>query len=162
MLKVTKFTDYALVVLCCMATSTNSASHSVAVVNTNTGTASNSASVMSATSIAKAVNLQLPTVSKILKILVNSGLVKSFRGADGGYALARGAEFITVSQVIASVEGPVALTDCTSLTVDSSCQYFDNCQLRRPWQKINSGISRMLNNISINDIVNDQINFSTT
>jgi FeS assembly SUF system regulator len=148
MLRVTKFTDYALVVLSCLVTTKTNDSESYCI--------------LSAAAIAKSVNLQLPTVSKILKILVKSELVKSYRGSDGGYSLARDPSTITVNEVIASLEGRVSLTDCTRLahgdsSDGSDCEHVTTCQLKRPWQKINIAVNNILNNISISDIAHNKI-----
>ena len=55
-----------------------------------------------------------PTVSKLLKALVHAGLVVSTRGVQGGYALARPAAAISAAEIIDALEGPVAITECSS------------------------------------------------
>jgi len=168
MLKITRLTDYALLVLCCLATRSDE--------------------ILSSTKIANLVSLQLPTVSKLLKILVKSGLVESYRGSDGGYKLAKAAEFISVNDVISSIEGPIALTDCSehkeinsldksdkldgsdtltsknNISIESninnnknSCLHIANCGIRQPWQKINHAVSMILCKISIKDMAFNNI-----
>ncbi len=61
-----------------------------------------------------ATHLGQPTVSKLLKSLVHAGLVVSTRGAQGGYALARPAGAISAAEIIDALEGPVAITECSS------------------------------------------------
>lgn len=148
MLKITRFTDYALVVLCCLVKNQ----------------ANNNSNTLSSTEIAKIVNLQLPTVSKVLKMLVKSGLVKSYRGIDGGYELAKSPDKISVNEVISIMEGPVELTACSSNTLSGlpsevSCDNIINCPVSAPWQKINAAIvNNILAKISLTDITYNKIN----
>ncbi len=147
MLKITRFTDYALVVLCCLVKNQ----------------ANNGVNKLSAPEIAKIVNLQLPTVSKLLKILVKSGLVKSYRGVDGGYELAKNPDEVTVNEVITTMEGPVELTVCSNSASaqinEKSCENIVNCPVSAPWQKINAAIvNNILAKISLTDITYNKIN----
>ena len=66
----------------------------------------------SASELAEEVRLPLPTVSKILKLLTREGLLESHRGIKGGYSLARPAEEISMAEIIACLEGPIAITEC--------------------------------------------------
>src|SRR5690606_41129065 len=68
----------------------------------------------SASELARALGLKLPTVSKVLKLLGRHGLVRSVRGVQGGYALGRPASDISIAQVIDALEEqPFGLTECT-------------------------------------------------
>src|SRR3546814_13373922 len=62
--------------------------------------------------LAEATALPAPTVSKILKMLAKGGLVESRRGVNGGYVLTRRPEDISAAEIIAALDGPVALTAC--------------------------------------------------
>src|SRR5512147_1492044 len=101
MLRITKLTDYALVVLSHMA--------------------SRPAQGLTSTSAARLTGIPQPSVSKILKSLARSGVVVSERGAQGGYRLARTASELTVADVIDAVEGPIALTECSAQD-SSTCE----------------------------------------
>jgi FeS assembly SUF system regulator len=68
----------------------------------------------SAQELATRTHVAAPTVSKLLKQLTRGGLIASLRGAQGGYRLARPAESITVADVIAAIDGPIALTQRSS------------------------------------------------
>lgn len=63
-------------------------------------------------------------LENILLELRKHGLVVSHRGKAGGYALARAADSITFADVIRAIDGPLALTPCTSLTAYQRC---DDC-----------------------------------
>ncbi len=78
-------------------------------------------------------------LAKILKTLVDQGLVKSTRGPHGGYALARPPEAISFLDVIEAVEGPVALNVC--LDGDDACGRASSCTMVSVWRL---GQERML------------------
>lgn len=93
-----------------------------------------------------------PTASKVLKKLARAGVVTSQRGAKGGYSLARPAHEIGVDQVIEAIEGPIAVTECSDETNDSSCEYETNCGVRANWQRINLAVQSALAEITLADM----------
>lgn len=93
MLRVTKLTDYATVVLTVLA--------------------ARPGEVLSATELAEFTGLEPPTVSKVLKPLAQAGLVEGLRGVRGGYRLTRPAIEISLFEVVEAMEGPLALTECS-------------------------------------------------
>src|ERR671922_2921649 len=70
--------------------------------------------------------LPLPTVSKILKTLLHSGLLESQRGMKGGYILARDPSLIPITEIISALEGPFALTEC-SMDIAGICDLESSC-----------------------------------
>lgn len=132
MLRLSKMTDYGLVILHYLADNDNT--------------------LLSAAAIASEVKLGLPTVSKILKLLVNAELVHSVRGSQGGYQLSRPAKNINITDVIMALEGSMpALTDCSH--TQRKCEHDSFCQLRDNWNIINQTIMRTLQNISLQDLL---------
>jgi FeS assembly SUF system regulator len=100
--------------------------------------------------LAAETQLPLPAVSKLLKALAREGLLTSSRGAKGGYRLARPAEQITVPQMIAALEGPIALTDCN--LHEGACSQEPRCHVRTPWQHINRAVHDALSRIRLADL----------
>src|SRR5262245_10672368 len=100
--------------------------------------------------IAAATQLPLPAVSKLLKWLAREGLLVSSRGIKGGYQLARPAEQITVPEMIAALEGPIALTDCN--LHEGACSQEPRCHVRTPWQRINRAVHEALSRIRLADL----------
>ena len=98
--------------------------------------------------------LPLPVVSKILKNLAHEGLLVSQRGAKGGYCLARDAGKISVAQIIAALEGPIALTECT--LGPGHCDQEGTCVTRTPWHRINQAINQALAGVSLAELVASQ------
>jgi len=104
-----------------------------------------------APALAEARGLPLPVVGKILKTLVRGGVLVSYRGAKGGYGLARTPESVSVAEVIAALEGPIALTECVEEGVDA-CQYGDHCTVSTNWGHINRVVRQALEGISLADM----------
>jgi FeS assembly SUF system regulator len=106
--------------------------------------------VCSASDVAAATHVALPTVQKILKLLARSGLIVSVRGAEGGYQLGRPAHSITAADILDVLEGPVAITECSQ--ADSQCELEPLCQVGGAWQKINRSIRLALDDITLADL----------
>jgi FeS assembly SUF system regulator len=102
---------------------------------------------MSAQLLAAELALPLPTTAKLLKKLVQAGLVQSTRGAWGGYSLARPPQGISLAEVIAAIEGPLALTECTA--PNGSCALESRCATRSRWQSVNDVVFRALASFNI-------------
>ena len=130
-LRISKLTDYGTVLLANLA--------------------ENRGVVCSAAEVASTTGLALPTVSKLLKSLARSGLVTSTRGASGGYQLARHPDDISAADMIDALEGPVAITECSSS--DSQCQHEGVCSVGGAWQKVNVAIRRALEDVSLSDLL---------
>jgi len=130
MLRMSKLTDYGTVVLAQLAASGDKLA--------TTG------------QVADATHLALPTVSKLLKARVRSGLVVSTRGVQGGYALARPPEAISAAEILDALEGPVALTECSAS--NGCCDLESFCRVGMAWQRINQSIRRALQGVSLADL----------
>jgi len=131
MLRVTKLTDYASLVLTAMAAEAEA--------------------VHSATGLAERASLELPTVSKLLKLLAHAGLVQSFRGATGGYRLARPPAQIHLIDVLEAIEGPLAVTECVGQS--GLCGIEHSCGVRANWRRINDVIDEALRGFSLLDMM---------
>jgi len=89
--------------------------------------------------IARQMDVPEDVLAKILKTLVDQGLVKSTRGPHGGYALARDPAQVSFLDVIEAVEGPVALNVC--LDGEDACGHSTSCTMVDIWRQ---GQERML------------------
>lgn len=130
MIKVSKLTDYATVIMSYLAREPNR--------------------LASATQISKAIDVSAPTVSKILKMLAEAELVTSFRGADGGYQLSRPVDQISVADIISALEGKIAITECCEK--NNLCSINVSCAIKSNWKKINSIIYDVLQQITLHDM----------
>lgn len=107
--------------------------------------------VLSTTCLADTLHLTPPTVSKVLKILSDSQLVNSVRGADGGYHLAKAANTISLADIILAMEGDFGMTECCETA--NLCGLDALCTLRENWQKINGMVKGLLNTLTIADML---------
>lgn len=130
MLRLSKLTDYGTVVLAHMAVQPRT--------------------VHTASDLARHTHLAPPTVSKLLKLFAKGGLVHSYRGARGGYKLAREPGEITAVQIIDAVEGPVGITECS--VRDGLCRLESVCAIGHNWQRISLGIREALKTISLAEL----------
>jgi FeS assembly SUF system regulator len=129
MLRLSKLTDYAVVVL----------------VRLSQGEA-----VQTSPGIAASTGIPEPTVAKVLKILAAGGLVASHRGAHGGYRLLRPVQSVAVSEVIEAIDGPIALTACVD--GGSNCDAHNLCPVRGRWDPVNDAIYQALSAITVADM----------
>ncbi len=108
--------------------------------------------------LAANTGLPVPTVSKVLKLLAQDGMLHSQRGTKGGYALARTAETITVADIIGAVEGPIALTDCVDAD-GSLCEIEALCPTRTNWRRINEALTEALSSVTLAEMAQPPIEF---
>jgi len=101
-----------------------------------------------AATLAEQRGLPLPVVSKILKHLARDGILVSYRGAKGGYGLARAPETVSVADIIAALEGPIQLTECAEDGTDV-CQYGSHCNVSANWSRINSVVRAALERVTL-------------
>jgi FeS assembly SUF system regulator len=127
MIRITKQTDYGIVLL------THLAAQPDRHVN--------------APELAAETQLPLPMVSKILKLLVREGLLLSHRGVKGGYSLTRDPREMTMAEIIAALEGPIAITEC--IEVSGDCSHERLCPVRSNWHRINAAVREALEGITL-------------
>lgn len=131
MLRISRLTDYATIVMTCLA--------------------SDPEAVHSTARVAECAHLELPTVSKLMKRLVHAGLVESFRGASGGYRLARPAALISLAQIVEALEGPLGMTQCS--ISPGRCEREAYCGVRGSWLRINRAVVDALQAVSLCDLM---------
>lgn len=102
--------------------------------------------------VASRTRIPQPTVSKVLKLLARGGLVRSERGKNGGYRLARAPDAITVADIVDTVEGPIAVTECSTVA-RGCCDLEGHCPTETNWLRINEAIRQTLRGISLADMV---------
>jgi len=127
MLRISRLTDYATVVLAALAEPP---------VQRRT-----------AAELAESTHIAAPTVSKLLKQLQRSGLVVSTRGLRGGYQLSRAPQQISAAAILDALEGPMALTDCSA--GHGHCGIEATCRVGRVWQRLNLAIRRALADVTL-------------
>lgn len=128
MLRISKLADYAILLMVELA-------------------AAEANEVLSAQSLAERAGIELPTASKVLKLLGSAGLVASFRGPHGGYRVERDAAEINVADIIAAIEGPIAMTECS--IHEGLCSVEASCNARDNWRKISRAVTAALEAVTL-------------
>jgi len=132
MIKVSKLTDYAIVILSCFSLSDEK--------------------LLSAAYLSVKSGLPEPTVAKVLKLLAKGGIVQSVRGAAGGYKMARGSEEISMADIIQTIDGPIALTACIEDSTDT-CAYRSCCPVEGRWGGVNLAVKAALDSVRLSDMI---------
>ena len=130
MLRITRLTDYGFILLAKMC--------------------EDESSLQNAKDMSEELDIPLPTVSKVLKLLVQGNLLESQQGSQGGYHLSKPAKEISAAEIIEVLEGPVSMTACC---VTDGCDR--NCAVSNSWQKVNAVIVNELKSVSLADMVAD-------
>ncbi|MCL4796180.1 MAG: Rrf2 family transcriptional regulator [Bryobacteraceae bacterium] len=134
MLKLTKKADYGLISLKHLAMRRDSGASS-------------------AKEMSEAYRIPLPILAKVLQKMVREGFLVSEQGTNGGYRLARDPATITTLEVIRAIDGPIILTSC--FNDHGECDLSDDCTVREPLRKVHEGILRLLDSITISDLMDE-------
>jgi len=129
-LRISKLTDYATVILAALAARGDR--------------------IYTANELATITHLSTATVSKLLKKLQRGGLVSSSRGSHGGYQLAKSATQISAADILDALEGRFAITECSG--EHSNCGIADSCRVGSAWRRVNSAIVRALKDVSLSQL----------
>ena len=103
--------------------------------------------MLSAAELAEQSGLEIPTVAKVLKPLAQAGLVEGFRGAAGGYRLAREARAINLAEIVEAMEGPLGMTECSLHA--GTCGIERSCGVRANWRRINDVVAGALRAVTL-------------
>lgn len=108
----------------------------------------------SAREIASLYDIPIELLAKVLQRLVRNGLLASHQGTRGGYQLARRPAQISVADVIQAIDGPVAVTACSS-SDDGACEQFSKCNVRDPLWRVRERILAALGECTIAELAAD-------
>ena len=131
MFRLSKLSDYALVVLATLARAPSFS--------------------LTAREVARRAGLPLPTACKLLQVLSQAGLLTAQRGVRGGYRLARAPEQLTVAEALAVLEGPPTLTACGTAPT-GVCALEPVCQVRGHWHRLNRALLAALEGLTLADL----------
>jgi Rrf2 family protein len=134
MLRLSKKADYALMAMKHLATRPDAAS-------------------ASAREIAEQYDIPIELLAKVLQRLARRGLLTSHQGTRGGYRLARGADAISVADVIQAIDGPLTVTACS--TDAENCEQYGKCSVRDPLWRIKDRILSALATCSLREVATE-------
>lgn len=129
---ITRETDYALRIVDCLA---------------------RSGEKMGASLIANKTNVTLRFSLKILRKLVASGILRSYKGAQGGYEIARPLEQISLNDVLETIEGPYALNRCQTFPEECTHWGCDACPYHNHFVSISNDVRQQLKSVTIASVL---------
>ncbi len=103
-------------------------------------------------SISERQNISEYYLEQLFSSLRRAKLIKSVRGAQGGYILNKKPEEITIQDVLDVLEGPIEVSNCLE---DGACNNIDCCATRLLWKKLKNSIDSVTSSITLKDIVDD-------
>lgn len=132
MLKLSKLTDYAIIVLGCLG--------------------AQNGKPVSASFVADKTKLPEPTVQKVLKMMASAKIITAIRGATGGYIVPLSLACISITDVVEAIEGPLELSPCHNDN-DLTCSLAKLYAPQNKWNKVNLAIKKTLDGIRVSDLV---------
>jgi FeS assembly SUF system regulator len=105
---------------------------------------------LSATELSGETGLPLPTTQKLMGQLAACGLLRSMRGASGGFSLARPAEAITLADIVEAVEGPIAMSACSDGKFD--CALDAHCRVKPHMGIVGNAVRGALGAVSLTEL----------
>lgn len=111
--------------------------------------------------ISERQNISENYLEQIIAVLKKNGFVKSSRGAQGGYSLNLKPIEISVGDILRVLEGDLNPVDCIVVNEEKQCNESDSCVTKFVWKKISDSINDVVNNITLEDLVNEQKRIDT-
>ena len=107
---------------------------------------------LTATELAEETGVPLPTAQKLMQQLSRAGLLVGQRGAGGGYALAKGVADISLADIVEAVEGPIAMTQCSSAPGVSDCALDSHCKVKGHMGIVGEKVRGALDAVSLTEL----------
>lgn len=113
---------------------------------------------VSINSIATRQGISERYLEQLMTMLKKAGLVKSIRGAGGGYVLAKEMDEISVGDVLRALEGDLRTVECAAYNSEDSCEAAGGCVTKYVWQRINESINKTVDEINLSQLVTESKN----
>ncbi|HEX3035534.1 MAG TPA: Rrf2 family transcriptional regulator [Thermodesulfobacteriota bacterium] len=104
--------------------------------------------------ISEKQHIPLNYLAKIMRRLVNKGIVRSVVGPDGGYALRKSPSEIKLREVYEAIEGELRIIDC--MDKDALCILYENCSQLPVWEKLKISMIKVLESTTLEDLANQK------
>jgi Rrf2 family transcriptional regulator, cysteine metabolism repressor len=111
--------------------------------------------------IAERQNIPENYLEQLIAILRKAGLVKSVRGAQGGYLMMTPPNEVSVGQVLFALEGPLAPAECVADPNSPKCRLADGCVTRNVWEKISVSIHDVIDTMTLQHMIEEQSSANT-
>lgn len=106
-------------------------------------------------SVAQRQQISLKYLEQIVNVLNKAGYVRSIRGTQGGYRLARPTDEYTVGMILRLTEGSLSCVSCLDYETNE-CERADKCVTLTLWKKLNDAINSVVDNVTIADLIDEQ------
>lgn len=106
---------------------------------------------VSAAEIARKLHIPRGILGKVLQQLAKNGLIDSYQGVAGGYALAKAPRDITLNEIVNAIEGPVSVVECIT-DEGEECSLLEFCNIQSPILAIQQNLTNYFKNISLADL----------
>lgn len=110
---------------------------------------------VSITSISARQGISERYLEQLMSKLKKAEIIKSIRGAGGGYILAKPIEDISVGDILRALEGNIEPVECSGIQSESSCHSSGGCVSKIVWQKINDSVNEAVDGIMLEELVNE-------
>ncbi|MCM8710454.1 Rrf2 family transcriptional regulator [Clostridium sp. SYSU_GA19001] len=108
--------------------------------------------------ISERQNISEYYLEQLFSPLRKANLIKSIRGAQGGYVLSKAPKDITIAEIMEILEGPIEISNCLE---ETSCNNVDCCATRLLWAKIKNSIDSVTKSTTLQDILDDYNNMNS-
>lgn len=116
---------------------------------------------VSISSVATRQGISERYLEQLVSLLKKAGLVKSIRGASGGYVLARAMNEISVGDILRALEGNLEPVQCAAFYSEDGCSASGGCVTKYVWQKINDSINHTVDEIKLDELVRESKSLNT-
>ena len=110
---------------------------------------------VSLNSIAERQEISISYLEQLMAKLKKAGLVKSVRGVNGGYTVAKPVDEISVGEVLRALEGDLTPVECAGIDNSQQCSSSSQCVSKIVWKRINDSINDTVNSIYIGELVKE-------
>lgn len=118
---------------------------------------------VSISAISQRQSITVRYLEQILPKLKRAGMIRSIRGAQGGYQMAKDPGEISVGDILRALEGDLTMVDCAELKgEENTCNSAKYCVTKSVWKKINDSIQQTVNSIYLKDLVEESKNIHQT
>ena len=104
-------------------------------------------------SISQRQNISEAYLEQLMRPLKKAGLIRSVRGAGGGYRMARDPKEISVGDILRALEGDLTPVSCGAVTGEKGCDGADSCVTIYVWQKMNDAIQNAVDSIMLEELI---------
>ena len=115
---------------------------------------------VSLSDVAERQNISISYLEQLVAKLKKAGIVQSTRGAQGGYALAKAPEEISVGEILRALEGSLSPVDCSAVDGEgeTKCSASNFCVTKYVWKRINDSINDTVNNMFLSELLEESNN----